>query len=265
MIGWGRTVLALAVVAVMTAVLAPAQWFCVRTGACRGRPLLKLWHRTVARLLGFRIHVHGAVSGHRPLMLVANHVSWADIIVLAAVADVSFIAKSEMAGWPLFGWFSRMQRSVYVERDAKRKSGEQASEIATRLGQGDVMVLFAEGTTGDGTMLLPFKTTLFGAASMMLAAGTHEEMWIQPAALAYTRVQGLPMGRRHRGLVSWIGDQDLVPHLAAVLREGAIDVEVHFGEPVRFASSSSRKDVARQMEEQVRAMLEQALWNPSPR
>lgn len=262
MIGLARTVLALVVMTILTLVMAPAQWFCVRTGACRGRPLLRFWHRMATRMLGLRIHVHGAMDARRPLMLAANHVSWADITVLAAVADVSFIAKSDMAGWPVFGWFSRMQRSVYVERERRRKSGEQAGEIASRLAEGDVMVLFAEGTTGDGTMMLPFKTTLFGAATMMLSASHHDEMWIQPVALAYTRVQGLPMGRRNRGLISWIGDQDLVPHLLGVLREGAIDVEVRFGEPVRFTGATGRKEAARLTEARVRAMLQAALATP---
>src|SRR5262245_7142717 len=182
MIGAVRLVVALVCVALVTAILAPAQWFCVRTGLCRGRRLLRLWHGIATRLLGLRIRVFDSVAPERPLMIAANHVSWADITVLAAVADVSFIAKSEMSGWPIFGWLSKMQRSVYVEREARRKSGEQAGEIAQRLAEGDVMVLFAEGTTGDGNQILPFKTTLFGAASMMLAASPHDEMWIQPVA-----------------------------------------------------------------------------------
>lgn len=265
MIGTVRMVVALACAALVTLVLAPAQWFCVRTGLCRGRRTLRLWHRVVTRLLGLRIRVVGGVASGRPLMIAANHISWADITVLAAAADVSFIAKSEMSGWPVFGWFSRMQRSVFVERDRRRKSGEQAGEIAARLAEGDVMVLFAEGTTGDGNQMLPFKTTLFGAASMMLSASHHDEMWIQPVALAYTRLQGLPMGRRHRGAIAWIGDEDLIPHLGAVLREGAIDVEVHFGEPVPFTAKSSRKEVARLVEDRVRAMLRAALADPAPR
>lgn len=259
-----RAVSALVVVVLLTLLAAPLQWFCVRTGLCRGRRLLRFWHRTVAALLGLRIRVVGGLASGRPLMLASNHVSWIDITVLAAVADVSFIAKSEMAKWPIFGWFSKMQRSVYVERDRRRKSGEQAGEIAARLAEGDVMVLFPEGTTGDGTLLLPFKSTLFGAASMMLSASHHDEMWIQPVAIAYTRVQGLPMGRQHRHLAAWIGDEDLVPHLMTVLREGAIDVEVHFGEPVPFTTASSRKAVARQVEVEVRALMRAALANPAP-
>lgn len=260
-----RAVVALAVVVLLTLLAAPLQWFCVRTGLCRGRRLLRLWHRIVTALLGLRVRVVGAMTSGRPLMIAANHVSWIDVTVLASVADVSFIAKSEMAKWPVFGWLSKMQRSVFVERDNRRKSGAQAGEIAARLAEGDVMVLFAEGTTGDGNLLLPFKSTLFGAASMMLSASHHGEMWIQPVAIAYTRVHGLPMGRQHRHLAAWIGDEDLIPHLLTVLREGAIDVEVRFGEPVPFTARSNRKAVARQVEDDVRTLMQAALADPTPR
>jgi len=264
MIGTIRTVVALVAITLLTLVVGPLQWFGIGTGLYRGRRLLRLWHRSAVRLLGLRIRVFGDLAVGRPLMIAANHVSWTDIPVLAAVADVSFIAKSEMSGWPIFGWLSRMQRSVFVEREARRKSGAQASEIAGRLAEGDVMVLFAEGTTSDGNGVLPFKSTLFGAAPLILSATHHEEMWIQPVALAYTRLHGVPMGRRHRGRIAWIGDEDLVPHLAALLREGAVDVEVHFGAPVPFTADSSRKEVARIIEECVRAMLRAALADPAP-
>ena len=152
--------------------------------------------------------------------------------------DVSFIAKSEIAGWPVIGWLSSLQRSVYVERERKRKSGEQASEIAGRLAAGQPIVLFAEGSTGDGNMLLPFKSTLFGAAAKAIAEGAADKVYIQPVAIVYTRLHGMPMGRQHRPLAAWIGDQDLVPHLRRCSREGAIDVEVHFGEPIEFSAGT---------------------------
>ena len=114
-------------------------------------------------------------------------------------------------------------------------------------------------------MLLPFNTTLFGAASMMLSASHHDEMWIQPVAIAYTRLQGLPMGRQSRP-GAWIGDEDLIPHLGALLREGAIDVEVHFGEPLPFtANEQSQAGGADWPRTQVREMFHGALTNPAPR
>ena len=261
MVGRVRTFFALTVAALATLVLAPTQWVLLNTGLYRGHAILRLWHRTVASVLGMRIRVHGAMEEGRPLMIAANHVSWSDITVLGSIADVSFIAKSEMSGWPLIGWLSRLQRTVFVERERRRRSGEQATEIAGRMSGGDVMVLFAEGTTADGTIVLPFKSTLFGAAGMMHSSG-HETVWIQPVAIAYTRLHGLPMGRQHRGIAAWIGDQDLVPHIRGLLAAPAIDVEVHFGEPIAFAKGGNRKEAARLMEARVSAMLEKALRDP---
>jgi 1-acyl-sn-glycerol-3-phosphate acyltransferase len=263
MIGKFRIVAALIVVAAATMVLALPIALGVKTGLYRCGWMRQTWHRIAARVLGFRIHVRGAMETGRPLLLVANHVSWTDVVVLAATADVSFIARSEVAGWPFFGWLARMQRTVFVERERKRKAGEQAGSIAERLASGDAIVLFAEGTTGDGNALLPFKSTLFGAAAMMLSAGSARTVWIQPVAIAYTRVHGLPMGRGLRPVAAWIGDEDLVPHIGRLLAVGAIDVELHFGEPVAFTSGSNRKETARTVETRVRDMMLAALANPA--
>ena len=159
--------------------------------------------------------------------------------------QVCFIAKSEISGWPIFGWLARLQRTFFIERDKPGKSGEQASELARRLAAGDVMVLFAEGSTSDGNLILPFKSTLFGAASAAIREGVAEKVHIQPVAITYMRVHGMPMGRQHRPLAAWIGDSDLVPHLGAILREGAMDVDIRFGEPIEFNAASDRKAVTR--------------------
>ncbi|MFU0506807.1 lyso-ornithine lipid O-acyltransferase [Pseudaminobacter sp. NGMCC 1.201702] len=262
MIGAIRAGLALMFVAIGTAVLVPLQLLAVKTGLCGEHVLLRAWHRLALRALGIRVHVTGSMSSKRPLLLASNHISWTDVMVLGSFNDLAFIAKSELAGWPLLGSLARLQRTVFVERDRKRKSGEQAGEIAGRLSAGDVMVLFAEGSTGDGNLMLPFKSTLFGAASMALNGDAGETVFIQPVAIAYTRLHGLPMGRRHRMVAAWIGDMDLVPHLWRLLVEGALDVEVHFGEPMAFCAGISRKEAARKAEELVRAMMQDALRNP---
>ena len=97
------------------------------------RRLPLLWHRLATRILGIRVHVHGAPADARPLLLVANHVSWLDITVLGSVMELSFISKSEVASWPVFGLFAKLQRSVFVDREKRAKTGEVAGEIATRL------------------------------------------------------------------------------------------------------------------------------------
>jgi 1-acyl-sn-glycerol-3-phosphate acyltransferase len=259
MIGKIRTGLALAFVAVSTLVLAVAQVVVLKTGLGNPYLLPRLWHRSVLKALGFRVRTVGALSAQRPLLIAANHVSWTDIGVLGSLADLSFIAKSEMEGWPLMGWLSTLQRTVFVERERRHRSGEQASEIALRLKAGDAMVLFPEGTTGDGNLLLPFKSTLFGAATMAIGHGGANEVTIQPVAIAYARRHGMPLGRSARMALSWIGDQDLAPHVANLLRQGAVDVEVRFGEPVVFSAKSNRKQAARLVEARVRDMVQAAL------
>lgn len=263
MIGWVRIFLGVLSIAVGSAILASLQALVLKSGRGNEFLLPRAWHRLVLRALGMRVRIQGTMSAKRPLLLASNHISWTDIMVLGSFNDLAFIAKSEMAGWPVLGSLARLQRTIFIERGRRRKSGEQASEIASRLVAGDAMVLFAEGTTGDGNLLLPFKSTLFGAASIAIAEGGAEKVFIQPVAIAYTRLHGLPMGRRHRTVAAWIGDMDLVPHIGRLLAEGAVDVEVQFGEPLEFRADSSRKDVARRAQDQVLAMMQDALRGQS--
>ncbi len=263
MIGNLRLAFALFVAAVVTPPMMAWQWLALRVGWLDDGTVPRLWHALVTRLLGLRIRVHGRLSRERPLLIASNHVSWTDIMVLGSLADLHFIAKSEVASWPVFGTFARLQRSVFVERAARRKSGAQVGEIAGRIADGDPMVLFAEGTTGDGNVVLPFNSTLFGAAQAALGQreGTAS-VTIQPVAIAYTRLHGLPMGRSLRGHAAWVGEQTLAPHILSLLRTGGLDVEVHFGEPLVFGPGANRKVVAREVEARVRAMMAQALRNP---
>jgi 1-acyl-sn-glycerol-3-phosphate acyltransferase len=262
MIGGLRATVALTGVAVVTPPMMLAQWVAVRTGLFSDRVLPPIWHRFILKVLGIRLHVVGEIVRDRPLLIASNHVSWTDIMVAGATAPVNFIAKSEISRWPLGGTLARLQRTVFVERDRRRASGDQAGEVAERLVAGDAIVLFAEGTTGDGNLMLPFKTTLFGAASMTVDAGRAGSVAIQPMAIVYTRFHGMPMNRQGRMRASWIGDSALVPHLMGLLKEGAVDVEVHFGEPVEYHAGSSRKQVAQEIERRVRELFVSAQRQP---
>lgn len=242
-----------------TALIAPVVYVGVRFNLPGQRLLPPVWHRMLARLFGFRIHVLGTMDARRPLLIVANHISWSDIIVLGALDYVSFIAKSEMSGWPLLGTIAKLQKSVFVERENRTKSREQAEEIATRLAAGDVMVLFAEGGTADGNNILPFKSSLLGAAEMAARQDDVEAVHVQPVSIAYVRLHGVPMGRRYRNVAAWVGGVGLYQHLMRVLREGSIDVEIRYGEPASLSGSGNRKHVARLMEQRVRAQMAESL------
>jgi 1-acyl-sn-glycerol-3-phosphate acyltransferase len=239
-----RLIVVITVLLPATLAMAVVQIFLIHAFPAKSRRLPLLWHRMALRLIGVRVHVHGKMDDHRPLMLIANHVSWTDIMVLGSVGELCFIAKDEVKSWPGINWLPRLQRTVFVNRDRKRDAGIQADTIAERLVQGDVMVLFAEGTTGNGHRLLPFKSALFAAPQMALQQAGLEKVSVQPVAIAYNTLHGMPLGRYHQPLAAWPGDVGLMPHLLTFLRAGAFDADVAFGEAIAFTAGTKRKDIA---------------------
>ena len=181
--------------------------------------------------------------------------SWLDILVLSAVAPVSFVAKREVASWPFVNWLARLQRTVFVDRGKRGEVVGATDEIMNRLRAGDNIVLFAEGTSSDGNQVLPFKTSLFAAAKPSSRAKQRAEsgVFVQTVALAYVRQHGLPLGRLARPHIAWYGDMELASHVWAVLKRGPLDVCLRIGEPVRLDVFSDRKALARYAETQVRA------------
>ncbi len=224
--------------------LLPFHFIAITIGGPNAGAVTMRWHRFVLFLMGVRVRVRGAPAPGRPLLLLSNHMSWLDIPVLASRMPLSFIAKQEVAGWPVIGWLAKLQRTIFVDRQRRHRTGQVADQVAGRLARGDVIVLFAEGTSSDGNTVLPFRSALIGSAHR--AIDGEESATVQPVALAYTHVYGLPLGRQHRAKVAWFGDMDLAPHLKAVLASGAIDVEVVFGPPHDLAPHSDRKDIAAQ-------------------
>jgi len=256
MIAWARVVLALAIFAIATALGALLHLVARRTGLMSEATMPRLWHRLILRLLAMKVNVTGAPAMDRPLLIVSNHVSWTDVMVIGSVADVHFIARGDMANWPVMGTIGRLRGTVFVERESRRRAADQAAEIAAFLEAGKVLVLFAEGTTGDGNAVLPFKSTLFASLYRTSQIGREELPFalVQPVSVAYTRSHGVLLDRRERTRYAWIGDQPLWPHLAMLLKGGAVDVELRFGEPIRPSEAGSRKMLAARAESEVRAL-----------
>lgn len=252
-----RIIFTALVVAVISIIGIPLQWISVKLRLPSRRWIPLLFHRICARLFGLRVQVRGAPATERPLLLVANHSSWLDIVVLTSILPVIFIAKSEIAGWPLFGLFAKLQRSVFVDRSRRQATGDVTKTIAGRLAEGDPVVLFGEGKAGDGNRVLPFRSALLGA--LREALGNGGRGYVQPVSIAYTRLHGLPMGRQHRPEAAWYGGMSLGPHLLNVVREGAIDAVVSFGVPLEVEPGVDRKQLARATEDAVRRMTAAAL------
>lgn len=231
----------------------PFQWLAIAFDLKAKRWIPMLYHRAVLALIGVRVRRSGEVAKTRPLLIVANHVSWLDIVVLGAQFPLCFIAKSEVGTWPGIGKLAKLQRTIFVDRQSRAATGRAANEIAGRLGDGDPVVLFAEGTSSDGNRVLTFRSALLGAASRGVG-----DTAIQPLAIAYVGQGGVSLGRSRRPVVAWYGDMELGPHLMEILRRGRFDVELHFGEALE---TTDRKAAAGAAEHQVRRMLADAL-NP---
>lgn len=256
-----RTAFVLSVFALVTVVLMPVQWLAVALKRPLRRRIPVLYHRFVCRLLGVRVRASGAPVDDRPLLIVANHSSWLDISIITSRAPVVFVAKSEIARWPFFGLLAKLQRTVFVERDRRQKTGEVNAQIAQRLAEGDPVLLFGEGTAGDGNRVLPFRTALIGAARDAIASAGNDRVWIQPLSIAYVSQQGIALGRHLRPRAAWYGKMKLSEHIGKIVRTGAVDVSVTWGEPIPYDGAIDRKILARQLESAVRSSTVAALRN----
>jgi 1-acyl-sn-glycerol-3-phosphate acyltransferase len=244
--------------AVLTAAMAPVQILATRRNWPIAARIPWFWQRVARRFAGFRVRVEGTPAAP-PLLIASNHTSWLDITILGSVVPVSFIAKAEVSRWPVVGTLARLQRTVFIDRNKRAQTISATEAIANRVGNGDIMVLFAEGTTGDGNRVLPFRSALLGAART--AAGTGA-ITVQPVAISYALVQGLPLGFAERWIVSWYGDMDLWPHLLRLCVRGAVDAVVSFGEPIHFGAEDDRKEVAEKCHAAVKRMVEDVRRRP---
>ena len=180
----------------------------------RGRVLFAAFYwASVARLLGLHVRVVGqparrrteAATG-RPVIYVCNHASWLDIPALGGALHACFVAKDDVAGWPIVGTIARLGRTLFVSR-SRQGIGRERDQMRDRLAAGDDLLLFPEGTSSDGSRVLPFHSSFFAAAYGEAAP------LIQPVSVVYDRLAGLPVGRVSRTVFAWYGDMSLAPHL----------------------------------------------------
>ena len=243
--------------------LTPAQWLSVKFNWPLQRRIPVLFHRIGLKILGVKVTACGQPDQRRPLLICSNHVSWLDISVLTSLCSVVFVSKAEVNAWPIFGGLARLQRTVFIDRTRKTATRTASADIAARLTTGDAVVLFPEGTTSDGNRVLPFRSSLLGAAraAILLAPFAQGEgaLTVQPVAIRYSGKNGLPIGRGGQVHTAWYGDMDLVPHLIDLVRIGAIEVEVHFGAARVYPASADRKQIAAELERDVRALRAQSM------
>jgi 1-acyl-sn-glycerol-3-phosphate acyltransferase len=239
----------------LTLLLMPVQALFVALGSRMAERFPIVYHKICCRLMGIEIATVGTLSRHRPTLFVSNHTSYIDITVLGALIPGSFVAKAEVAKWPLYGWLAKLQRTVFVDRK-RNTSHLQRDQLQQRLAAGDNLILFPEGTSNDGNRVLPFRSALLSVAE---ASGPDAALAIQPVSVAYVALNGIPMGHGLRPLVAWYGDMTLGPHLWQFSRLGKVTAVVEFHPPVELKDAGSRKDLARYCLAAVADGVERAL------
>ena len=211
------------------------------------RPWTKHFPQLVSRIAFMAIGLHYRKYGtpmDLPGAVVANHMSWIDIFALNASINVFFVAKSEVATWPVINWFSRAAGTIHINR-RRVEADAQRKILADRLQAGNRLLFFPEGTSTDGSIVLPFKSTLFAP---FFIDEFKNLAWIQPVTTIYRAPEG-----EDPGFYCWWGDMDLGTHLLKVLsvsRQGKVEVTFH--PPLRVADYRDRKSLAYACEEVVR-------------
>lgn len=202
--------------------------------------IVRLWHRGACRIIGLDLSMAGRPSIGAPALFVANHISYIDILVLGSRMDVRFIAKADVDRWPVFGFLARLTGTVFIERRAER-SGRQRDMLKELLASGERLVLFAEGTSTDGSAVLPFKSSLFGAIE---TDELKARVDIQPVTIGYSSPG-----------YAWHGEMTLMPHLWIVLGRRGGGVHVRWHDAVPPDRWTDRKDLARRLHATVSSGL----------
>ncbi|PPQ26835.1 lysophospholipid acyltransferase family protein [Rhodopila globiformis] len=210
----------------------------------------KFYWAIFTRLIGIKVRVIGSRADNvakRPVIFVSNHSSWVDVPVLGGVLDGCFVAKGDVASWPVIGLIARLGRTVFVSR-SRTTTGKERDAMRAKLAAGDRLILFPEGTSSDGSRVLPFRSSFFALAKPDGEDDSGEVPLVQPISVVYDRLGGLPAGRAARPFFAWYGDMDIVSHFARLTQHIGLRVTVLLHAPLDPARFADRK------------ALSQAVW-----
>jgi len=203
---------------------------------------VQAWARKMLSALGIRLEVRGTPPARGPMLLVANHISWLDILVMHAARHCRFVAKAEVRHWPMVGRLATGAGTLYIERESRRDALRVVHRMAECLRAGDVLAVFPEGTTSDGKGLLPFHANLLQAAISANAPAL-------PVALSFVDAAT----RAPSPAPAYVGNDTLLESVWRTLTAPALTAIVSYGEP-QFARGLERRQWAAQLRLAVTAV-----------
>jgi lyso-ornithine lipid O-acyltransferase len=220
------------------------------------RPFVSLWHRGVCALIGMKVNCHGTPYQGPRVLLAGNHVSYLDIPILASCYDLTFVAKADVASWPVFGFLAKIAQTAFIERKPS-KARQQKIELKQRILNGEHLMIFPEGTSSKGDCVLPFKSALF---EMVMEDDMREHCAVQPVTIAFSKtLTGHALDETTRDNFAWYGDMTLLPHLWNVFCLKGVHVDIIFHSTARAADFTDRKALANWAESRVRGGMDALL------
>jgi 1-acyl-sn-glycerol-3-phosphate acyltransferase len=207
---------------------------------------VRLWARACLRILGLKINVHkppGDLQSTRRL-LVSNHQSYLDVIIIASVFPTLFVAKVEVGRWPLFGWLSKLGGTIFVDREDPRSGVKCAYRVSRALRDGVNVQVFPEATTGDGSTVLPFNGLFFASAARSQAP-------VLPLTIKFQSVNGRPADREALDTVCWYGEMNFARHFWDLLNIESAEVSLMIDQSIKPARAQRAKDLARLARERI--------------
>ncbi len=244
-------------IAIGASVLLVANVFRIRKLA---RKFPEVFHEIIVKIFNIQYVIHGERHEGTATFYAANHATYLDVFVLGGKIEGSFIAKSEVSGWPVFGQLARLQNTVFIERRAQRAAA-QVTVLRDQLAAGRNLILFPEGTSTAGDYVAPFRSSLFRAA---------EGHVIQPVSVIYADYDGKPMSRAQRDRYAWylpdpniaVPNTPFLKHFVSALGLKRCTAHIVFHEAFTMAAGADRKATSRWCEDQVRDGLETYLVLP---
>ena len=220
-----------------------------------------LWENGTRKIFQIRYTVEGTPLRNHQTFYMSNHLSYLDIPLLGSILPASFVAKSEVEKWPVFGFLSKLQQTEFIER-RRTAIADEAKKISEKIASGRSLIIFPEGTSTSGYDVKPFKSSLF---TLALGPG-NDDIYIQPVTISLLKVDGRePASKDERDHYAWPLDLDmeLPGHLFRFAKTSGADLRVTFHPPVRARDFSDRKTLAKTCHDSVSKGLETASLKPS--
>lgn len=210
----------------------------------------RIWHCGICKILGLSTEIVGTPVTDRQVIYVSNHLSYLDIPAIGSYLKASFIAKEDIASWPVIGFLASVQQTAFISRNSKHAK-KVANALDQMLKDGKSLILFPEGTSSAGTDVLPFKSSLFSISQPKDMGAIA----IQPFILELVDVNGVALTPESRDLYAWYGDMDFAPHILDFLKNKGARVRLTFLDVILPAENLDRKALCQLAESQISAGL----------